>query len=415
MIEVESDRPIGYLELLHINRNYRNLWFGQVVSELGDWLATVALLNIMLDLTGRAMVVGWFFIIVYIPSAVIGPLSGMLADRFDRKKIMIAMDLTRAILVLGYLLVHRADQIWLIYLIATVEVAMMTVFEPARNAIIPDICSRRQLVAANALGSITWSCILVLGAAVGGIITAVFGRQVCYVADSLSFIGSAFFLARVRSHAKPPSQAHRSIAAGFRDIYQGFQYMRSCPRVMVLVLVKAGWYCGGGVILLLSVFGKQVFPVMGSGAAGIGVLYAARGIGAALGPVAARRMLGESAGAMRHAITAGFLVSSACYIVFGQSRLVVIAALAVALAHAGSSMTWVFSTVLLQLEVPSEFRGRIFATEFVLVTLGFALSNYVSGYWLDALHLTPRTVATLLGIYFSIPAVLWIAARRLYP
>ena len=364
-------RGIGYLQLLRSNSNFRTLWYGQIVSELGDWFATVALLNLMLDLTGRAQVVGWFFIIIHLPAFLVGPVSGVMADRLDRKKLMIAMDLVRAVLVLGYLLVRRADQIWLIYLIAALEVAMATVFEPTRNAVIPDICRTNELLPANALGSITWSIVLAAGAGLGGLVTAVFGRNACYLLDSASFMASALFIRRLKSpgRASAVSAGRISLAAGFRDIFTGFSYMKSCPKVLALTLVKTGWSLGAGVLLLISVFGEKIFPLMGSGAAGIGVLYTARGIGAALGPILARWAISESGRAMRNAITVGFLMSSVAYVLFGQATFLLGAAVALLFAHMGSSINWVFSTVLLQMEVPNEFRGRVFATELALMTL----------------------------------------------
>jgi MFS family permease len=409
-------RAVGYRDLLHTNRNFRTLWYGQIVSELGDWLNTVALLNLMLELTGKARVIGWFFIIIHLPAFFVGPVAGVLADRFDRKKLMIAMDLVRAVLVLGYFAVRSADQIWILYIIAALEVSLATVFEPARNAIIPDICRIRELLSANALGSITWSTVLAVGAAAGGLITAKFGRHACYLVDSVSFLGSALLIARIRTPKRVAEgqESTRSFAAGFRDMFRGFGYLRASPRVLALVLVKTGWALGAGVLILISVFGEMIFPVGGSGAAGIGVLYTARGIGAALGPIIARRFVKETSRAMRNAITAGFLTSSIAYMVFGNAPILPLAALALSIAHMGSSTNWVFSTVLLQMEVPAEYRGRVFATEFALMTLGIAVSSYVAGYWLDVAAFSPRLVATLLGAYFAIPALLWLSARPLF-
>jgi MFS family permease len=407
--------PVGYLELIRANPNFRTLWFGQIVSELGDWLSTVALLNLMLELTGRAQVVGWYFIIIHLPGVLVGPFSGVLVDRLDRKKIMIVMDLVRATLVLGYLLVQRADQIWILYLVAALGVTMMTLFEPARTASLPNICGSGELVPANALSSITWSIMLALGAALGGFVAAAFGRNVCYVVDAASFVLSALLISRVRLPRHNPSVTPAmTVMSGFQDILRGFQYLKRNVRVFFLLLVKTGWGLGGGVLLVLSVFGETIFPVMGSGAAGIGVLYAARGIGAGLGPVFARRISGQSRRSMRTAIGAGFFLSCVFYILFGYSPILPIAVTALLVAHMGGSITWVFSSVLLQLEIPDEFRGRVFAIEFALLTLGVAISNYAAGYLLDILDVNPRTVAVLLGLYFAIPGVLWFAAQRLY-
>jgi MFS family permease len=400
----------GYLELLRQNRNFRNLWLGQVVSEFGDWFSTIALLNLMLEVTGRAQSIAWFFIIIYIPGVLVGPAAGLLVDRLDRKKLMISMDIVRAFLVLGYLLVRRADQIWILYLIAAVEVSMMTLFEPARTAAIPNICEKKEWVAANAIGSITWSSVLTIGSATGGLVTAILGRSACYILDSCSFLLSAFFISRVAVQFESRSEQPllKGLASGFQDIAAGFSYIRSRPGILAAILVKSAWGLGGGVILLLSIFGEKIFPLMGSGAAGIGALYAARGIGAGIGPVLARRLAGERRRALRNCITAGFFLSGVFYVAFGHAGDLPTAVLTLLVAHMGGSILWVFSTVLLQLDVPDDLRGRLFALDFVLFTIGFAISNYVAAYLLDVAGLSPRTVATIMGAYLLVPGILWV-------
>jgi MFS family permease len=412
-----TEKPAGYLELLRSNKNFRNLWLGQVISELGDWFSTVALLNLMLEVTARAQSIAWFFIVIYIPGMVVGPAAGVLVDRLNRKKLMISMDIIRAFLVLGYLAVRSADQIWILYVVAALEVSMMTLFEPARTAAIPNICRTRELVAANAIGSITWSTVLTVGAAIGGLVTAVFGRNVCYILDSLSFLISAFFISRVSIRfgtlrLERPLLA--GAASGFADILEGLSYIRSRPRVIAAILVKSAWGLGGGAVLLLSVFGQKIFPLLGSGAAGIGAIYAARGIGAGLGPVVARRIAGEKRRALRNYIATGFFLAGLFYMAFGHANTFILAALALMIAHMGGSMLWVFSTVLLQLDVPDDFRGRVFALDFVLFTLGFAVSNYFTGHLMDVDRLDPRTIATLLGAYFLFPGILWLFFQRMH-
>lgn len=405
-----KERPAGYLELLRENRNFRMLWLGQMVSELGDWLSTVALLNLLLELTGRAQSVALFFIVIHIPGMFIGPIAGVLVDRLDRKRLMIIMDLIRAILVLGYLVVRSRDQIWLVYLIAAAQVSMVTFFEPARTAAVPNICKPREWVSANAIGSITWSTVLAVGAAVGGVVTAAFGRDACYILDSISFLCSACFISRISVRL----EANRSelpllqgMSTAFRDIIEGIAYIKKRPGVLGTLLVKTAWGAAGGTVLLLSVFGEKIFPIMGSGAAGIGALYAARGIGAGLGPVLARSFAGNRRNALRTSITLGFFVSGIFFIVFGQAQSFPAAALALIVANMGGSVLWVFSTFLLQIDVPDDFRGRVFALDFVLFTIGFAISNYLSGHLLDVVMLNPRTVAVIIGAYLLLPGTLW--------
>ena len=155
---------VGYLELLRSNRGFRFLWLGQVVSQMGDWFDTIAVYTIALTLTGSSRSVALIMVARFLPSVVMGPLSGVVADRFSRRTIMIASDIVRAIVVLGFLFVRRPDQMWLVYVLTVLQLAFSTFFEPAKTAAIPSIVSDRELVPANAIASVTWSVMLTLGA-----------------------------------------------------------------------------------------------------------------------------------------------------------------------------------------------------------------------------------------------------------
>src|SRR5947209_232338 len=144
-----SNPTVGYAELLRSNRGFRLLWLGQVVSQMGDWFDTIAVYTIALRLTGSSRSVALIMVARFLPSVVIGPLSGVIADRFSRRRIMIASDLIRAVVVLGFLFVRRPDQMWLIYVLTVCQLAFSTFFEPAKTAAIPSIGSDRELVSAT--------------------------------------------------------------------------------------------------------------------------------------------------------------------------------------------------------------------------------------------------------------------------
>ncbi|HKZ02041.1 MAG TPA: MFS transporter, partial [Pyrinomonadaceae bacterium] len=158
--DLDSYRPVGYIELLRQNRAFRQLWLGQVVSQIGDWFNTIALYTIILNLTGSGRDVGLLLVARFVPSFLFGPLSGVIADRFSRRSIMIISDLLRALVVLGFLFVRRADQLWIIYALTVLQLGLSTFFEPAKTAAIPSIVSDRELVPANAISSVTWSVML---------------------------------------------------------------------------------------------------------------------------------------------------------------------------------------------------------------------------------------------------------------
>jgi MFS family permease len=412
---VETNAPAGYLELLSSNRGFRQLWLGQVVSQMGDWFNTIALYTIILNLTGSGRDVGLLLVARFLPSFVFGSLSGVIADRFSRRSIMIISDLLRALVVLGFLFVRRADQLWLIYVLTVLQLALSTFFEPAKTAAIPSIVSDRELVAANAISSVTWSAMLTLGAAIGGVVTGWFGTDVAFVLDALTYLLSAVLIASVRFPKRPAREKNKLTlkrALGITETIEGARYVKRRPRVLALLLVKPAWGLGGGILTLLAVFGEKVFPVGNSAATGIGVLFAARGIGTAVGPIVARRVSGEGKRRMQASIGIAFLIGGAFYMAFGAATSFVVALIVLGLAHTGGSILWVFSTVLLQRGVDDSFRGRVFAAEMALLTLTMALSNYATGEMLDRFGLSPRVVAIGIGAFFLLPGIAWFATQR---
>jgi MFS family permease len=413
---ITTTKSAGYIELLRGNRNFRQLWLGQVVSQMGDWFDTIALYTIILNLTGSGRHIGLLMVARFVPSFVFGSLSGVVADRFNRRTIMIVSDLLRAVVVLGFLFVRRADQLWIIYFLTVLQLAFSTFFEPAKTAVIPSIVSDRELVAANAISSVTWSAMLTLGAAIGGVVTGLFGTDVSFILDGLSFLLSAALIASVRIPKRPPREKQKltmNRALGITETLEGVRYVKKRPRVLALLLVKPAWGMGGGILTLLAVFGEKIFPVGHSAATGIGVLFAARGIGTAVGPIVARRIAGEGKKRMQFSIGVAFLIGGVFYMVFGASTsFVVVALIVLGIAHTGGSILWVFSTVLLQRGVEDNFRGRVFAAELALLTLTMAVSNYTTGALLDPIGLSPRAVSIGIGAFFLLPGLAWFATQR---
>src|SRR5438477_7110852 len=406
---------VGYLELLRSNRGFRFLWFGQVVSQMGDWFDTIAVYTIALTLTGSTRSVALIMVARFLPSVVMGPLSGVVADRFSRRTVMIASDIVRAVVVLGFLFVRRPDQMWLVYVLTVLQLAFSTFFEPAKTAAIPSIVSDRELVPANAIASVTWSVMLTLGAALGGFVAGSFGTNAAFILDSLTFVASAILIGSVNFPHRPrrvKSKATVGKVLGITETIEGMRYVNHLPRVLACLRVKRAWGVGGGILSLLAAFGERVFPVAGKAAVGIGVLFTARGIGTAVGPFIARRWAGETRSRMQNAIGIGFLIGGVFYFAFGISHSFTLALLFLAIAHMGGSILWVFSTVLLQRATEDQFRGRVFAAELGLATLTMAASNYLVGELIDRFGLSPRVVTAGVGTFFMVPGLIWFLTQK---
>jgi len=403
----------SYVHLLATNSNYRRFWLSGVVSQLGDWFNYIGIFVLLTELTGSGRAVSWFLIAKFLPTTILGPMAGVVADRFSRKAILISCDLMRVVVVFSYLLVRNADQVWLVYLLAFVQESIWTFAHPARQSSIPNICTREELNTANGLSGSTWSIMLAVGAALGGFVSATFGWQAAIMVDSLTFLLSAAILCSVLL----PRTEYRKIAGfslarmtGWHDLVEGIWYVKDHPRVGALLMVKSGWALSGGILVMLTVFGEQVFAENGQGGLS-GVLFSMRGLGAAVGPILAWRLFGDGVIPMRRAIGAAFFISACSYLLFSQSATLMFAAVCVFFGHIGGAIQWVFSTTLLHRRVEDRFRGRVFAAEMGLLTLVLSLSTWCTGQALD-MGINPRTIVMVLALLFLLPGIIWLLYLR---
>ncbi len=399
-----SQNNVGYWPLLKHNPEFTRLWIGQLVSNLGDWFNTVAVLALVYDLTQSGLATGLIIIASTLPAFLLTPYAGVVVDRFDRRKIMMTADLTRGVLALGMLLVRTTDQIWLLYVFSALLIAFASFFGPALNSAIPNLVSDDELISANALSSATWGLMLAVGAAVGGVVIAAAGRDAAFVVNSASFFFSAAMVFSVHKSFGQPGQAHPSQAG--RSTWEQFRaslaFMRTYPQVLSGVLVKTGIGFAGGIILLLTVFAQAVFRV---GDAGIGWFYSARGLGVLLGPYFARRVVGHDVTKMRRAILVSFVAAGLGYLAFSGTPAFGLAVICVIAAHMCTGILWTLSSTMLQLLTPDYLRGRIFAIDFGTNTVTTALSTFLVGLVLEQWN--PRVVALAMAIVFITYAFLW--------
>ena len=396
------------LALIRDNRDFRYLWFGQIVSQLGDWFNIVALFALLFELTGSATSVAALMVMQMLTIAVVGPVAGVIVDRFDRRRIMIAADIIRGTAVMGLLLVRTPETVWVAYAVTGVMVACSGFFEPARSATVPSIVPRDKLVAANAISTGTWSAMLAVGASLGGAVAALLGRDAAFIINAASFFASAFFLFQMRV---PGRQDSVKAALGLRGVIDGLAYMRGHGEVARIALVKGGWAIVGGALLLLTVFGDRIFRIGDSSDAGIGILFGARGVGAFAGSLIVS-VLAARKGNLIRLIAPAYFVAGLCYASLAIVPNIWIAAVMVVASHVFGSILWVSSNVLLQMQVPDEFRGRVFAAELVVLALVQSTVAYATAVALDQGHMDPRVLAAIVGLGLWGPALLWIYGQR---
>jgi MFS family permease len=405
----------SYVRLLRGNRNFRRLWMAQIVSEIGDWFYTLSIYTLLLQLTGHAGSVALALMLQVLPQTFAGPTAGVVSDRLKRKHVMIAADLIRFVVVLAMLFVRSRSTVWLVYPLLLAETTMAAFFEPARTAVIPNIAAESEVLVANTLSSATWSVNLLIGAAVGGVVAAFFGRDTVFILNALSFLTSAFLIGGMRfnePHADSAMPLRPRDLVDFSPVLEGIRYIRSHPTLLPAVFAKAGELMVGPSWVIFTVMGAREFAVHGHGInaaggamLGMSILLGGRGLGAMVGPLVAARWAGESDHRLRLGILFGYLTIACGYCVLGASRSVWMAAACAMLAHMGGSTVWVFSTTLLQLHTEDRFRGRVFAADLGLGSLTFAVTAYLAGRFLDV-GISARAVATGTGVLMLVPAAI---------
>lgn len=399
-----------YLTLIRLRPQFRYLWLAQVISLTGDWFNVIASVVLINRYTHSTLAVGGLFLARALPPFLMGPLAGVVADRFNRKAVLITSDLLRALIVSGFLLVNGPDRVWLLYVLSVAQFAVSAFFEPARSALVPSLVAEDELLTANILASTTWSVLVTLGSAVGGLTAATFGPQIALMVDALSFVISALLVWQIHL---PTQNAVPALRGGGRsDFRAGLGYVRQHPNVSAITLVKAMGQVGS-VDVMAAAYAKYVFHIGQDGAVTLGLMLAAFGVGSVMGPLLGNLFHDQSARMLQRAILFGYAVIVLGWLTLGLSPSIALVLAGCLLRGAGGSLNWTYSDVLLQMKVPNRFLGRVFALDLGLFTLAMSGSVWLTSLALDRYALEPRTMAMLLAAFSLGPFVFWAMTLRL--
>jgi MFS family permease len=335
------------------------------------------------------------------------PYTGTIADRFDRRKIMMAANVAALAAVLLLFTVRSAATAPLALVAIGLVAVAKAFYSPAASAALPNIVDPADLAAANAVAGSAWGTMTIVGASLGGIISAGFGPYVSFAVAAVSLIAAAVLTGLIRRPLQDARDASLPAQRTWHALAEALGYIGRRPRVLALVTVKSAVGLGNGVL--------TVFPLLaalyGVGPLGAGLLFAVRGAGALVGPMLMRPVLGH-----RSWLLPGLALSMTAYglayvgvAVTGWFPLVL---LLVFVAHFAGGTNWVLSNYALQGEVPDRLRGRVFATDMMLATLAIAVSQLVTASVVDIVD--ERVVLAACGLVTVIYAVGWrLATRRL--
>ena len=376
-----SARPVGYLGLIRGSQDFRALWSGQSVSLLGDWFNLIASASLIALLTESGLAVGALFVIRMLAPFLISPIAGVVADRYNRKTILIVTDITRAVTVFGFLLVRDAGDVWLLYVLTAIQLGIGGFFYPTRNAILPDLVKPDAIGTANALLATTWSVMLAFGAALGGFASGTWGIYPAFVLDGLTFLLSAVFILRIRADTTPSQNEDASLRAALAEYAGGLRYLGKHKDVLMLALHKAAMALAmfASFQVVQVPIAESIFVIGVGGGISLGILYTVNGIGSGVGPIATRHLTGDDSKKLRRTIFWAYLVSAGGLALAAPLISFEVVLISHLIRSAGGGVIWVFSTQLLLKKVPVDYRGRIFSNEAAFFALGSAIGAGLMG------------------------------------
>lgn len=363
--------------LLRRNRDIRLVFAAQVVSFLGDWFTFVAMAGLVEDTTDSRFLVSLVLVSMTLPGLLMSPVAGSFADRFDRRRILVSASLLASLAALG-LLLHDVAGIWVTFVSQMLIAALASFVGPASSASVPNLVDNEDdLRTANAMFGSTWGIMLAVGAALGGLFSAAFGRDAAFIADAVSFLVAALLFAGVRR----PMQSHDTAGGGRRarplaDMREAIHVAREDSVILALMSSKLTFAVGAGIVSQLAVLASQVFD---TGDSGRGLLIGVRGIGSGLGPILGARIAGRDLPRLLHVCGVAGMIFSVCYFGAAMSPVIWVAAVFVALAHLSGGAQWTLSTLGLQLRSPDHVRGRVLAGDMALVNTMIACTSLLAG------------------------------------
>ena len=383
----------GYIEFFLSNKKFRRLWAASVISLLGEWFNTIALFFLILEYSGSEFLLGVLFSVRMALFAISQPINGLLADRISRKKLMLWANLMQVFLALSFLMVDGKEDMWWLIAVSGLMMLMHGVYVTAERAALPNIVDETDLITANAIDSASWSTALCIGAMLGGITVSICGTDMAFIIDSYTFLISSLLLIPLTFEQKfDESTQGPFVKTALSNIKTGWSRIYHDKKLLRIVFAKSSWNLAGaglaGVFLVLA--GGSL---AGYGAAfGFGLFFFARGIGTGIGPLMARALFKDKS---RWPSIIGILVSisGVFYLIVGLT-LEIYLPLTVCLiifAHAASGGNWVLSTVLTQMWVEDEIRGRVFSIDMLILGSTAALSTSVAGFLVEYQNLSLKS------------------------
>jgi MFS family permease len=391
---------------LRTSPDFRRVWAGQSVSSIGQQMTALAVSVQVYALTHSSFATGLVGLCSLIPLVVVGLYGGVVADRFDRRRIGLLG--ASGLAVLSAVLTAQAAlglrQVWLLYAVVAAQAVFFALNSPARAAMVPRLVPAGQLPAANALGSVSMNLGLTVGPMLGGVLIGTAGYQAAYLVDTLAFGASLYAMWRLPA-MRPSAAGGAGGAQGERaTVMAGLRFLRTRPNLLASFLAD----------VVAMVFGmpRAIFPAIAvaffhGGAGTVGLLTAAPAVGALLGALFSGwvgRVRRHGAAVLLAVLAWGLTIAG-----FGMLRELWVGLVLLAAAGCADTVSMIFRNTIMQEAAPDEMRGRLQGVFTVVVAGGPRLGDFESG---TVAQLTSPGFSVVSGGLACVAGIIVLAALR---
>ena len=369
------------------SRRFVLIWVGQLIAQTGDWFTYVAVCTRLYDMGYGATAISGFLISQMAAYLVLGQFAGVLVDRFDRRRTMIATDFLRAACIAGVIFCRP---LWAIYLLVFIAGIGSTLFRPALQASVPNLVEPEAVNGANSLVATAYNFGFVFGPSLGGLATALFGGTWTIAINSVTFLASAALISATSVPRAERPAARLDARAAFTDIREGLAFLRRHPDVLVACISLFFILAVCGMVNVIEVYFAR--EVLLTDERGFGFMLTAWGAGMMVGALGTG-LFRLDKGAMAYML-ALVAVEGIGVGLTGFARSLPFALVMLFLGGLGNGAMNVAGATIIQQGTPDRLRGRVFATRFMLAYSAWAASLAVAGY---------------LPALFSLRALYWFA------
>lgn len=393
-------------ELLINNRDLRMLWLGNLVSVCGGWFSAVAVFALVYEHSGAGLAAGLTLAVRYLPGVLFGVWGGVLADRADRRMVMLVTDGLMAVLAAAFLLADDRGWLWLVYPLTFASAAAGFVFQAARNAWMPSLARPDEYPLYSAAVQVNGLLFQALGGVAGGVVVTALGWRWAFALNAVSFLASAWLTWTVRAGDR---RASKGAAQGWwKSLREGIAVAARTRVIAALLALEALFCLGlGGAITAMTYLALRVHDL---GEGGTGWFYAAQGgVGGVVLILAAPRLRALGARGRHVVIGASCMAEGLLTMALGLPGGVPFSLALWALVSAVEVVYGPAAMTTLLTATPNETRGRVISLWSATATLSLGISAAATGALIDAVGLS--TVFVMLGLLMALPGALWLAAN----